>query len=755
MTQADLADAVHCAAITVRKIESDERRPSEQMAAALAAALQIDEPERERFVAAARAYLAPGRLSLTDDGIGATWLRRPPYPILGRAAEIEFAEESLAACGGSARLLTLTGPPGVGKTRLATEIATRVAARADVAVVFVELATAVTLDELRARIANAVAVPAAVGGDRYDIAVRTLGRSPILLILDNFEQLLQHAGLVADLLDSCPQLSCIVTSRIRLDIYGELEVGVQPLPIAAAEELFAQRARSANPQRSAAHAGLEEAAVGVGAGTDATVTRICQRVDCLPLAIELAARRVRDLPLAVIDQELSEGLGVLGTGPRNQDERQRTMTSAVEWSYSLLGSRTQQLLRAVSVAASEFGADDAAAFADLSLAATEAGLTELVDHGLIRRVGHRFANFEVVRAVAGERLFDMGEATRTRHRHARRMATVLDEARDSRGGALAAELLLLIDERYDDLRAALDWCLTAAQEPGTGRVLARRLAAYWLLRGLWDEGFHWSRLALESAEGVTEQAGPALALGILQWSSGDTPAAIDSLELAIGGARAMGDTELLADALGFRALIAMIGGDLDGAEPMLYESREAYAQVGELGGLALTEMRLGRLACIRGDLDGFEAGARRALELYNEQGSAWGAGAAGPDLAEVQLARGDTEGAIHTCLQAMEALQGVQGDWHAAAALTIIANALVESGRPADAARVCGVLTEWHEQMAAPIFPIVAVAYQQHRDQAEQQLGARFAALHDEGRTLPHTAAFIRELAFGRRGHRN
>lgn len=747
MTQADLADVVHCAAITVRKIESDERRPSEQMAAALAAALQIDASERERFVAAARAYLAPGRLSPADDGIGAASLRRPPYPILGRAAEIEFAEESLAACGGSARLLTPTGPPGVGKTRLATEIATRVAAKADVAVVFVELATAVTLDELRSRIANAVAVPAAVGGDRYGIAVRTLGRSPVLLVLDNFEQLVQHAGLVADLLDSCPQLSCIVTSRIRLDIYGELEVGVQPLPIAVAEELFAERARSANPQRGAAQAGLEEAAAETG--TDATVTRICQRVDCLPLAIELAARRVRDLPLAVIDQELSEGLRVLGTGPRNQDERQRTMTSAVEWSYSLLGSRTQQLLRAVSVAASEFGADDAAAFADLSLTATEAGLTELVDHGLIRRVGHRFANFEVVRAVASERLFDMGEATRTRHRHAQRMATVLDEARDSRGGALAAELLLLIDERYDDLRAALDWCLTAAQEPSTGRVLTRRLAAYWLLRGLWDEGFRWSRLALDSAEGATEQAGPALALGILQWSSGDTPAAIDSLELAIGGARAMADTELLADALGFRALIAMIGGDLDGAEPMLHESREAYAQVGELGGLALTEMRLGRLACIRGDLDGFEAGARRALELYNEQGSAWGAGAAGPDLAEVQLARGDAEGAIRTCLQAMDALQAVQGDWHAAAALTIIANALVESGRPADAARVCGVLTEWHEQMAAPIFPIVAVAYQQHRDQAEQQLGARFAALHDEGRALPHTAAYIRELAFG------
>lgn len=730
LTQAELADRVACATVTVRKIESDERRPSRQLAEAMATALGIDAEEHDRFVAAARSFLSPARLSpaQAQGSARASAVPRPMHLLLGRETEVTAGLQLLAAAGGPGRLMTITGPPGVGKTRFAVELATRLEQDYDVAVVPVFLATARTADDIRVRIATAVSVTGI--GDRYQLAVAALRRAPTLLLLDNFEQVVEHAPVLVDLLGSCPDLTCLVTSQVQLDVYGEHVMALAPLSDAAATELFVQRARAADTSFS-------------HAGSDPAVGDICARLDNLPLAVELAARRVRDLPVATIAAELAGGLEVLGTGPRDLDERHRTMTDAVEWSYSLLGPWSQRLLRALSVSAGPFDAADAAAVADLTGSPLEEGLAELSDRGLIRHAGRGWVMYEVVRSVVGERLADHGERDIARTRHARHQVAVVDQARRGTSGAPDTDLTLMLDDRYDDLRAALRWSLDTG-EPEVGARLVSLLGSYWMLRGMWQEGLRWAQRALECGDGP--RSGCLLTLGILRWAQGDVASATENFAAVLADENA--GPILRADALGFEGLIGMLAGDLEGAQQRLAESSALYEAEGALGGLAITEMRRGRLAGIRGDLDAFEAGARRAMALFEEVGSSWGVGGALPDIAEVQIARGDPRGAIRTCLTAMHVLEGVDAQWHAAAALVVVVMALHAEGRLEAAAEVCGILTEWHEQMGAPVFPVVAASYEQHRALIEEELGPQeYRRLHETGRALPRTPSAIAALA--------
>jgi predicted ATPase len=386
---------------------------------------------------------------------------RPMHPLLGRETQLAAARELLSATGGPGRLLTVTGPPGVGKTRFAVELATEVERDYDMPAVPVFLATARTEDDIRMRLATAVSVAGV--GDRSQLTVAALQRAPTLLFLDNFEQVVAHAAIVSELLESCGDLTCLVTSRVRLDLYGEHELALTPLGDQVAATLFVQRARAADTSFSTP-------------SSDPAVTAICRRLDNLPLAVELAARRVRELSVATISSELAEGLGVLGTGPRDLDERHRTMTRAVEWSYSLLGPESQSLLRALSVTAGVFDRKSAAAIADIDDTEVEAGLSELADHGLIRGSARGWVMFEVVRSVVAERLVDHGELERARTRHARQQADFVTRSRRGSSGVPDTDFMLAMDERYADVRAALEWSF-AGGEPEEGRRLVSLLGS--------------------------------------------------------------------------------------------------------------------------------------------------------------------------------------------------------------------------------------------------------------------------------------
>lgn len=721
LTQAQLAHRVSCAVITIRKIENDERRPSQQMAGALATALEIPPDDCDRFIATARALSSPAKLNEPAAGTGRrSSVPAPVTALVGRTVEIEQVLPLLAPDSG-VRLVTLTGPPGVGKTRLAYELARLAETAHDRPVVVAELATAEDLDSVRSRIAGAVDL-ASGGADRYAAAKELLGRTSTLLVLDNFEQVLDSRIEVSELLAESESLTCLVTSRIRLDIYGENEVVVAPLPIDDAVELFSARATAASQA-----ADVDDATLAI--------TGICQSLDCLPLAIELAARRTRELDTEQIAADLALGLGVLGTGPSDQTERQRTITAAVEWSYSLLSASAQHALRAASVMTGRFTAAEVADVAGLEIEDGVVATTELADHALIFREASEFSMFEIVRSVARQRLSDHGEADLARLRHAEGCAGFIESA---------PPLLTpdRIDGRYADIRVAIDWSLASNRLDLAARMV-RWLGSYWMARGLFEEGLAFSEQVLQAASTPYERAGALLSLGVLEWVQ-RKPNAPSIITDAVSAARESGDRFLLADALGFAALGEMFAGDPAAAD-LLAESRALYEDVGYPVGVALSEMRAARLSLLTGDPAGFEAMAQHAVELFRAEDAPWGTAGALHDVAEAQIMRGDAAGGIQTCLAAMREAQSVGALWYSAAAVAIMVSALRAQQRPADAARVCGIVEEWHQQLGAPIFPIVAPGYAKERAEL-QEAEPDFDALVEQGRSLPHTIEFLSDL---------
>ncbi len=729
LTQAELAVRVACAVITIRKIENDERRPSAQMANSLATALEVPADERDRFVATARAISSPARLKEPALATGRASVPTPVTPLIGRDAELAEMLPLLADDSG-VRLLTLTGPPGVGKTRLAYALARRAEGEYDRPVVIVELATADDVASVQSRIGAAVSV-AAAGSDLFEAAKEVLGRGQTLLVLDNFEQALSARKEISDLLSRIPGLTCLVTSRIRLDVYGEHEVVIAPLALDDAVALFKERATAAN---RTVRLSEEETAV----------SQICETLDCLPLAIELAARRARDLDIRHIAGGLETGLGVLGTGPADQSERQRTITAAVEWSYSLLSAPAQRALRAASVMAGSFTADDLAAVAGLDHAQAEAAATELADHALVSRVAGAFNTFEIVRAVAAQRLADHGEEPATRLRHAQACAAFVE---------VAPPLLTpdRIDERYADIRAALEWSLASRNIDLAARMV-RWLGSYWMARGLFAEGIAFTEQTRELAFTPGERAAALLSLGVLQWVQ-RLPEGPAIMRDALAAARETGDPFLLADILGFVALGGMFTGDPEAAD-QLAESRRLYEEVGYPVGVALSEMRAARLSLITGDPEGFELKARKAADMFRAEDAPWGTAGALHDVAEAQIMRGEPAAGIQTCLEAMAEAQKVGAEWYSAAAAVIMVSALRAQQRTQDAARLCGIVEEWHDQMGAPIFPIVAANYAKDRERLSAT-ERDFEALTEEGRYLPHTIEYLSDFAGRDDGPRN
>lgn len=735
LTQAELAKRVACAAITVRKIESDERRPSKAMAESLATALAIDPAERDRFVAVARAFVSPMRLpapELAPATVATASLPTPLHGLVGRDTDVHDVSALLAVTGGAARLVTITGPPGVGKTRLALEVAAHVGREFDLAVAFVELAAATDAEGLRERVGSSVDVAGGMGTDRFDLARAAFGRVPTLLVLDNFEQLLGAAPQVGELLSSSPDLCCLVTSRSRLDIYGEHEYALEPLDLESAEHLFVERAMASRRD------------VDLASDSEQIID-ICRRLDGLPLAIELAARRVRDLDVDTLASKLRTDLGVLGTGSRDRDERQRTMTGAVEWSYALMSASGQKMLRALTVTAGNVTTDATAAIAGEPVGQAETALEEIADQGLARRVDDRWSLFEVVRAVARTRLDDHGEASATRKRHAAYFLSVIETAAPPCIGAETREQLDLIEADYSELRTALAWSFDGG-DPDVGRRTVYLLVNFWYPRCQWEEGRRWAELAYASSDAAEHRARSAFALGLMSFGSDPARATI-LLDEALTCAEAAGDVDMRGHLIGFRGLTSMMMGDFDTARAALDESGACFASVGNVGGAALNEMRLGRLAGLSGDVDGFESHCLLALEQYRALGTDFGAANVISDLSEIALSRGDLSGAVDHALEATRLLWNFGADWYAASNIELVANALTCGDDFASAARVYGMAEAWLDELGASVIPVIAQTCAEHRDRTESALGEDFAAFLDEGRRLPRTLDQVRRLA--------
>jgi predicted ATPase/transcriptional regulator with XRE-family HTH domain len=501
----------------------DRRRPYPDTIDRLAKALGLGDLDHQRFAAAARSRVpatpatrmperaepAPSVPRSASDS--APRLPSPSTAFIGREREVAEVGGVLAAARSAdgSRLLTLTGPAGVGKTRLAIEVASRVADLFPDGVAFVPLAAIRDPDLVAAAIARAVGVREDGSAPLAESLSAALENGARLLVLDNFEQLTAAAGVLGDLLRRCPRLTFLVTSRAAVRTYGERELPVVPLELPApdhdlplwaaaqldAVRLFVERARAVR-----ADFFLNQENVGA-------VVEICRRLDGLPLAIELAAARSRVLSPAALLDRLHQRLGLLTGGPVDLPPRQQTLRNAIAWSYDLLDDAERAGFRRLSVFVGGF---DLVAAEGIGCLGTDVGLLDPADtraqrpdpvaldllDSLARKsmirveaAGDepRFGMYETIREYGRERLAEAGEADRWRAAHAALFLGLSEAAASHVDRADRVGWFDRLDREQDNLRAALDYLIEAGDVPRALRMAAA-LRGFWQYRGNPSEG---------------------------------------------------------------------------------------------------------------------------------------------------------------------------------------------------------------------------------------------------------------------------
>jgi predicted ATPase len=428
----------------------------------------------------------------------------PLTPLIGRENEVSELVELLApgplpgAPSLGVRLITLTGAGGSGKTRLALEVAHRLESLFPHGACFVELAPVQQAGDVSPAIVRALDVPMRPNVPALGALKQFLSNKTLLLALDNFEHLLDAAGAVTELLMAAPGVQVITTSREPLRVTGEHLFAVEPLEIDAAVKLFAQRARAAKPAFK-----LQ--------GVEDVVAEICRRVDCLPLAIELAAATARRFTPRVLLAKLAS-LDVLADGPRDAPARHRTLRNAIEWSYALLTRDEQRVFRALGLFAGgaevsqlqqvvEATGDSAAT--PQSIPDLPSILESLADKNLIRAEEQpdgsaRYQLLEMIRAYALDKLADASELVIAHRAHAIAFCDLAEEAEPHIHDREQKYWVPRLEREHDNIRAALSWSLAPAGDPQLGLRLASRTWLFWWVRHF-REGYDWLRKVLDRA----------------------------------------------------------------------------------------------------------------------------------------------------------------------------------------------------------------------------------------------------------------
>ncbi len=509
--------------------------------------------------------------------IANTNLPRPASSFVGRADD---AANVVARIRGGARLLTLTGPGGSGKTRLAIEAATELVPEFKAGVFWVALAPIDDAELVLEEISRTL-------GARDDLA-RDIGERELLLVIDNFEQVVDGGSAVAELVSKCPNLHVLVTSRELLRLRDEFEYPVEPLPSDDAALLFAERS---------------------GLPVDETVTALCAALDNLPLAVELAAARTDVLSPAQILERLERRLDLF-RGARDVDARQQTLRAAIQWSHELLDEDEQRLFARLAVFAGGCTLDAAEEVAGAELDVLEA----LVQKSLVRHSGERFWMLETIRGYALERLDELGEAHALRRRHAEWFLALAERAEPHLDGADQGDWLELLEEDIANIREAV------VQPDLTGRFVAA-LRFLWAKRGYVAEG----RRLVEDVLPRLADDDPAKPMVLVTGSllavmQGDFDASIAHGERAMELGDAAGDERPgleVASALG-RSLLA--GGEEDRALALYRDAAERGPAIGRPGLAAIALLNLGYAALLHGELEVADEHLRRSVELAESCG---------------------------------------------------------------------------------------------------------------------------------------
>jgi len=542
---------------------------------------------------------APQRLYQLGDGdfpalrsLNRTNLPVQPTPLIGREGELV----ELAALLGrdDVRLVTLTGPGGSGKTRLGLQAAAEAVDRMPDGIFWVSLAPIPSSELVLSAVARALEVRE-VAGEPLELTLRSfLSSRRLLLLLDNFEHLLGARSLLAELLAGCPQLHLLVTSRSTLTLTGEHVYEVPPLRADEAVELFVERARQA---------GAEVAA-------DATVAAICDRLDRLPLALELAAARARLLEPQALLERLEQRLPLLKGGAADLPVRQQTLYATIAWSHDLLDEPERTLFRRLSVFAGSFTLESAEAIAEADLWTVES----LLAKSLIRRWGSgRLGLLETIREYAAEQLEQTDEAERLRDAHAHHYLELAVELEPRlAAGAQRVGSVELLGAELDNLRAALSQLEQTGQE-GKLLRLATAMWRFWMARGYGGAGLRWLERGLRSATDAPEglRARALEGLGVLNFVTGNLTEAEAHTSEALRLYRGQGDARGTAETLNNLGVISVLGEDFGRSEALFREANELARAADETHLVALTVSNLAQNAADRQEYD-------RAVELLEE-----------------------------------------------------------------------------------------------------------------------------------------